>query len=149
MALSVNGGGNGSRRRSRYMSSIADINVTPFVDVLLVVLVIFMMTANVMEFGLEIDVPTVTVKRESAQELPVITILKDGQLFLGENPVNVNQLAAEVKRRYANQKAVYVRADKQTNWDPIAQVVSQLGEAKLGVNMVTKSEDLSTRKLRP
>jgi biopolymer transport protein ExbD len=131
------------------MSSIADINVTPFVDVLLVVLVIFMMTANVMEFGLEIEVPTVTVKRESAQELPVITILKDGQLFLGEQPVNINNLAAEVKQRYAGQKAVYVRADKQTNWDPIAQVVSQLGEAKLGVNMVTKSEDLTAKKLRP
>ena len=147
MALSLNGGGNGLRRRSRHMSSISDINVTPFVDVLLVVLVIFMMTANVMEFGLEIDVPTVNTQRASAEELPVITILKDGQLFLGENPVNINQLAAEVKRRYTNQKAVYVRADKQTNWDPIAQVVSQLGDAKLAVNMVTKSEDLTAKKL--
>ena len=60
MAISINGGGL-KRGRSRGLASLSEINVTPFVDVLLVVLVIFMITANVMEFGLEIDVYMVRV----------------------------------------------------------------------------------------
>lgn len=147
MAVSMNGGGL-HRGRSRRLAAMADINVTPFVDVLLVVLVIFMITANVMEFGLEIEVPQVKTVRESTRELPIITITKDSNLYLGETPVNINELAQAIRTRYPAQQDVYVRADKETTWDPIAQVVSQLGEAKLKVQMVTKSEDLERRKRR-
>jgi biopolymer transport protein ExbD len=147
MAVSLNGGGL-QRGRSRQLSAMSDINVTPFVDVLLVVLVIFMITANVMEFGLEIEVPQVKTVRESTRELPIITITKDSNLYLGETPVNINELAEAIRTRYPTQQDVYVRADKETTWDPIAQVVSQLGEAKLKVQMVTKSEDFERRKRR-
>ncbi len=147
MAVSLNGGGL-QRGRSRQLSAMSDINVTPFVDVLLVVLVIFMITANVMEFGLEIEVPQVKTVRESTRELPIITITKDSNLYLGETPVNINELAQAIRTRYPTQQDVYVRADKETTWDPIAQVVSQLGEAKLKVQMVTKSEDFERRKRR-
>ncbi len=147
MAVSMNGGGL-QRGRSRRLAAMSDINVTPFVDVLLVVLVIFMITANVMEFGLEIEVPQVKTVRESTRELPIVTITKDSNLYLGETPVNINELAQAIRTRYPAQQDVYVRADKETTWDPIAQVVSQLGEAKLKVQMVTKSEDLERRKRR-
>jgi biopolymer transport protein ExbD/biopolymer transport protein TolR len=86
--------------------------------------------------------------RESTRELPIITITKDSNLYLGETPVNINELAEAIRTRYPTQQDVYVRADKETTWDPIAQVVSQLGEAKLKVQMVTKSEDFERRKRR-
>ena len=146
MAVSLNGGLH--RGRSGSLAAMSEINVTPFVDVLLVVLVIFMITANVMEFGLEIDVPQVKSTRESARELPIVTITKDSNLYLGDKPVNIHELAQLVRTRYPKQEEVYVRADKETTYDPIAQVISELGEAKLKVQMVTKSEDLERRKRR-
>ena len=146
MAVSLNGGLH--RGRSSSLAAMSEINVTPFVDVLLVVLVIFMITANVMEFGLEIDVPQVKSTRESARELPIVTITKDSNLYLGDKPVNIHELAQLVRSRYPKQEEVYVRADKETTYDPIAQVISELGEAKLKVQMVTKSEDLERRKRR-
>jgi biopolymer transport protein ExbD len=60
--------------------------------------------------------------------------------------VNLNLLADEIRKRSKHPSAVYVRADRRTPWDPIAQVVATLGEAKLAVNMVTQPEDLAERR---
>jgi biopolymer transport protein ExbD len=139
MAFSTNGGGYRSGRRSR--NAIADINVTPFVDVVLVLLIIFMLTAHVMEFGIEVDVPKVRTVKESAQEMPVVTITKDGVFKLNTDDVNINDLAATIRRKYGKTKGVFVRADKETIWDPIAQVTAELGAAGFQVNMVTQPED--------
>ena len=62
--------------------------------------------------------------------------------------ISLDELADAIRKRYPTQDAVYVRADKETTYDPIAQVISQLGEAKLKVQMVTKAEDLEQRKRR-
>jgi biopolymer transport protein ExbD len=142
VAITVNGGASNSRSRRRdYSSSLSEINVTPFVDVMLVLLIIFMLTAHVMEFGIEVDVPKVRQVRDSAKELPVVNITKDGTLYLNEKPTNFNVLPAEIARRFGDAKAVYLRADKDTVWEPIAQVMSELGAAKLQVNVVTQPED--------
>jgi biopolymer transport protein ExbD len=140
MAFSFNAGGGGKRRRGR-QGTLSEINIVPLVDVVLVLLVIFMLTAHVMEFGLEVDVPKVKTIKDSAEELPVVSVTKTGELYLGEAPVNVNKLSGEVRRRFPNSKAVYVRADRATIWDPIAQVISTLGDAKMDVRMVTQPED--------
>jgi biopolymer transport protein ExbD len=147
MALSVNGGGMPGRNRRPY-SSLSDINITPFVDVLLVLLIIFMLTAHVMEFGIEVDVPKVRQVRDSAQELPVVSITRDGNLFLNEKPVNINELPTEIKRRFSQSDQVYLRADKNTPWDPIAQVMSELNRAQIKINAVTQPEDEAERKRR-
>jgi len=140
MAFSTNGGGyHRSGRRGGH--AIADINVTPFVDVVLVLLIIFMLTAHVMEFGLEVDVPKVRTVKESAQEMPVVTITKDGVTKLNTDDVNITDLPATIRRKYGKAKGVYVRADKETIWDPIAQVTAELGAAGFQVNMVTQPED--------
>src|SRR6202158_3875503 len=120
MAISVNNGGSSSgRRRSYRTSTLSEINVTPFVDVVLVLLIIFMLTAHVMEFGIEVDVPKVRTVKESAQEMPVVTITKDALIKLNTEDVNINDLAAAIKRKYGKAQGVYVRADKETIWDPI------------------------------
>ena len=143
MAFSMKHGGR--RRRGGY-EALAEINIIPLVDVVLVLLIIFMLTAHVMEFGLEVDVPKVRQVRNSAEELPVVSISKDGEMKLNEKDVNINEVGDLVKKRFPGQKAVYVRADKATPWDPIAQVVSELGESKLEVRMVTQPLDEGTRR---
>jgi biopolymer transport protein ExbD len=143
MAFSSNGGGYRSGRRGSH--AISEINVTPFVDVVLVLLIIFMLTAHVMEFGIEVDVPKVRTVKESAQEMPVVTITKDGVFKLNTDDVNINDLAATIRRKYGKAKGVYVRADKETIWDPIAQVTAELGAAGFQVNMVTQPEDSSSK----
>jgi biopolymer transport protein ExbD len=146
VAISINSGGNSRSRRRAYSGAISEINVTPFVDVMLVLLIIFMLTAHVMEFGIEVDVPKVRTVKDSAKELPVVNITKDGTLYLNETEVNINDLPAEIARRFVGAKAVYLRADKDTVWEPIAQVMSELGAAKLQVNAVTKPEDLADKR---
>jgi biopolymer transport protein ExbD len=143
-----NNGLRGGRGRFGGHGTMAEINIVPLVDVVLVLLVIFMITANVMEFGMEVDVPKVKTVRESAEELPVINITRSGELFLNEKSVNINDLAGEIRSRFRNPKSVYVRADKATIWDPIAQVISELGAAKIDVKVVTQPEDEADKKRR-
>src|ERR1035437_9147647 len=125
MAFSTNGGGHRPGRRGS--AAISEINVTPVVDVGLVLLIIFMLTAHVMEFGIEVDAPKVRTLKASAQEMPVVTITKDGVIKLNTDDVNINNLATVIKQKYGKAKGVYVRADKETIWDPIAQVTAELG----------------------
>jgi biopolymer transport protein ExbD len=140
----------GGRRGRRFggPSAMSEINVVPLVDVVLVLLVIFMITANVMEFGLDIQVPQVRRVQNTAQDLPVVSITKNGESFLNDKPVNIHLLADTVRQRFRNATAVYVRADKETPWDPIAQIVAELGEAKFEVKMVTAPIDEAARQRR-
>jgi biopolymer transport protein ExbD len=143
MAFSTNGGGYRSNRRGN--PPLSEINVTPFVDVVLVLLIIFMLTAHVLEFGIEVDVPKVRTIKESAQDMPVVTITKDALIKLNADDVNINDLAATIRQKFGKAKGVYVRADKETIWDPIAQVTAELGAAGFQVNMVTQPEDSSSK----
>src|SRR5579875_555167 len=147
MAISFNGGGAGSRGRAS--GALSEINVTPFVDVVLVLLIIYMLTSHVMEFGLEIDVPHVRAVRESAKELPVVNLTKDGLVYLNtpQNQVNINELGKVLRAKYGpSAKAVYVRADKDTVFQPIASVLAQLGADGFQVNVVTQPEDSTAKR---
>jgi biopolymer transport protein ExbD len=131
-------GGNGRRRYGGGIGTLSEINIIPLVDVVLVLLIIFMLTAHVMEFGLEINVPEVKQVKDTAEELPVVSVTRSGKIYLNESPVNINAISSEVQKRFKGAKSVYVRADKATVYDPIAQVISTLAEAHLDVKMVTK-----------
>ena len=148
MAFSFDNGGGNSRRRSRGPAgAISEINVTPFVDVMLVLLIIFMITAHVMEFGIEVDVPKVRNVKETAQELVVVNVTKDARLFLNDKPVNINELVPLVEQRVGRRRQVYLRADKETPWDNVAQVMNELSAAKppIGINAVTQPEDAADK----
>jgi biopolymer transport protein ExbD len=146
MAIGVNGNGNGfgSRRRGT-TGTLSEINVTPFVDIMLVLLIIFMLTAHIMDFGLQVDVPKVRQVKETAQELPTITIYKTGDLYLNEKMVNFNDLKGEIQGRFGTAKAVYVKADKETIYDAVAQVVAELGADGFQVNLVTQPVDTAAK----
>ena len=145
MAFNFNNGGGSGRGRFRGSGTLSEINIVPLVDVVLVLLIIFMLTAHVMEFGLEVEVPKVRSVKETAEELPVITLNRDGEIYLGEVPVNINEIGKAVREKYPRMNAVYVRADKDTVWNVMAQVVAALGEAKLDVRLVTQPEDAADR----
>ena len=145
MAFSTQNGMSSPRGRRGGMASMAEINIVPLVDVVLVLLVIFMLTAHVMEFGIEVDVPKVRMVKDTAQQMPVVTITKEGSVTLNGKPVNINDLAAVIHQNFAKTNGVYVRADKDVVWDIVAQVTAVLGQAKFQVNFVTKPEDTAAR----
>ncbi|HXU20315.1 MAG TPA: biopolymer transporter ExbD [Verrucomicrobiae bacterium] len=151
MAFSVGGSSspNGSvfgNKRFRGNTQLAEINIIPLVDVVLVLLIIFMLTAHVMEFGMEVEVPKVDTTQDTAKELPVITISRDGDSFLNEKRVNIHDIGRAVKSRFQNANSVYLRADRQANWDQVAQVIAACSQAKLAVNVVTQPEDHAARR---
>jgi biopolymer transport protein ExbD len=139
MAISTGGFGRGGRARSR--AALSEINVTPFVDVALVLLIIFMITAHALESGINVDVPKTKTTSVVTKELPVVSVTKAGDLYLGKDEININQLVDAIHSRYPGQNAVYLKADREATMDLGVQVMSILGNAKFGINVVTKLDD--------
>jgi biopolymer transport protein ExbD len=140
MAFSTgsNGGMRGRRRFGASYGSLSEINVVPLVDVVLVLLIIFMLTAHVMDYGLEIEVPKTKITKENNDVLPVLTIDRGQKLQLNGKTVNINDLPAQLARRFKGQKSVYVVADGSIRWDIMAQVLVSLNAAQITPRMVTK-----------
>jgi biopolymer transport protein ExbD len=139
MAFNMTGGSGG--RRSRGLPAMAEINVTPFVDVVLVLLIIFIITAHVMDYGIDVEVPKTTTVATSVKDLPIVVINRAGEVYLGSTPVNYQKLAAAIRDKYPGQTAVYLRADHATQFDPVAQVMNVLGTEQFKVNVVTQPYD--------
>jgi biopolymer transport protein ExbD len=136
-----NGNGRGRRRFSGGVGTLSEINIVPLVDVVLVLLIIFMLTAHVMEFGLEINVPKTKEVRDTVEDLPVLSISRSGNLFLNDKKININQIASEVNRKFPDSKKVYVKADAAVVFDPVVQVISILGKNGLTPLIVTKPDE--------
>ena len=128
------------------MPSMADINVTPFVDVVLVLLIIFIITAHVMDYGIEVQVPKTKSVATSVKDLPVVLISKKGDLLLNSDRVQLTDLVDTLHKRFPDQNAVYVRADGQVTWDVLAQVGAKLGEGKFNIQLVTEPADSGTHR---
>ena len=144
MAITLNRSNGG--RRSRGVPAMAEINVTPFVDVALVLLIIFMITAHAMDSGIDVDVPKTTTVASTTKDLPVVSIMKTGELFLGKDPINLNLLVDAIHTRYPGQNAVYIKADRLTTMDVSVPVMNMLGNAKFGVSIVTRLDDQGRRR---
>ncbi len=83
--------------------------------------------------------------QDTAENLPVVTISKNGEVFLSDKPTNINELGDRIRQKFPNTKSAFLRADSQTVYDPIAQVVSALSEAKIDVKLVTQPVDEAGR----
>ena len=140
----ANGGTGG--RRSRGMPSMADINVTPFVDVVLVLLIIFIITAHVMDYGIEVQVPKTKTVATSTKDLPVVLISQKGDLYLNSDRVQLVNLVDTLHKHFPDQNAVYIRADGQVTWDILAQVGAKLGEGKFNIQLVTEPANSGSRR---
>jgi biopolymer transport protein TolR len=121
---------------------MADINVTPFVDVMLVLLIIFMVTAPMMMQGMDVALPQVTAKAlETKEEHLMITVRKDDQIFINDFPVTIDTLQDKLAKiiQGRTDPEVYLKADREVAYGVVAQVMAQIREAgvdKLG--MVTE-----------
>jgi biopolymer transport protein ExbD len=145
MAFSMSGGSGAGRGRGRGSGTLSEINIVPLVDVVLVLLIIFMLTAHVMEFGMEVEVPKVTTVRDKVDVLPVLTVNRQGETYLNEKPVNLFELGKELKRRFPNADSVYLRADKNTTWEAAIQVVDAASRSGVKVNLVAKPVEANGR----
>src|ERR1700710_3151981 len=132
MAFSVTG---------RTQSSLAEINITPLVDVVLVLLLIFMLTAPVLQSGVEVAVPHTRSVNQLTEERTVITIDKDQNVFLQDKPVNVNALPSllMVTNGKGKSKVVYVRADEKVPFGAFASVMDAVKQAGItNISIVTQ-----------
>src|SRR5437588_151742 len=98
----------------RTQTSLADINITPLVDVVLVLLIIFMLTARVLQSGIEVSVPKTRTVKEITEERMVISINKQQRVFLGNDPVNINEIGARLRQKIRDPQhhSIFVLADE-------------------------------------
>ncbi len=122
-------------------TSLSEINITPLVDVVLVLLVIFMLTAPILQSGIEVNLPKTRTVKAVRSEKVVITITKDETLYVGNNPVNIHALGDIVKQKLGGDTntPVYLRADQAVPFGVFAQVMDVLEQAKVtNVSVVTR-----------
>lgn len=149
MGASLNTGGGGSRRTRRRSRKppMSEINVTPFVDVMLVLLIIFMVTAPLLTSGVSLELPSSTGKQLRPTKEPPVTlsIKADGRVFLQEAEVPLDKVVAKLlavsKAGYKEQ--IYVRGDKSISYEKVMKVmglISAAGFTKLSLvtNLDTK-----------
>ena len=130
-----------SRASARRRAPMADINVTPLVDVMLVLLIIFMVTAPLLTAGVPVDLPDSRAKALPQEDKPIeVSIDRDGRVFVDKDAVTDDQLQARLERIAALPKPpqVFVRGDKGLNWQRVMAVMGEINRAGLTrVGLVT------------
>lgn len=117
-------------------STLSEINMVPFIDVVLVLLIIFMITAPILQSGIEVDVPKTSTIKEMNEVRLVISIDKNQLVYIGDSPVNINRLGAQVKAQLKKpQDSVFLRADETIPFGVFAKVVDTLRVA--GINNIS------------
>ena len=134
MAMSVGNSGiqGGRRRRSRRHAPMSEINVTPFVDVMLVLLIIFMVAAPLLTVGVPIDLPETQAKQLNSETQPItISVREEGQIFLQETEITAEELIPKLKAiaRNGYDERLYVRGDRATNYGTVMRLMGALNQA--------------------
>jgi len=125
---------------SRPRQFLAEINVIPLVDVILVLLVIFMVTAPMLHRGLDINLPTSAANNIKAEERLIVTIQRDHTLSLGNDPISLIDLKSKLRDAKASNPliSVYLRADKTVPYGRVVQIMDEVKGAKIErLGMVT------------
>src|SRR5678816_2265805 len=125
----------------RTQTSLSDINVTPLVDVVLVLLIIFMVTAPVLQSGIEVSVPKTRTVKEITEERMVISIDKQQRVFMGNDPVNINEIGERLhqKVRDPSRQFIFVRADEDVPFGAFATVMDAVKSSGItNVSIVTQ-----------
>jgi biopolymer transport protein TolR len=127
---------------SRDSTTISQINVTPLVDVMLVLLVIFMVTAPIIQQGVQVNLPQAKAAAiPGTDELLVVSIAKNGKIYLNDNVMSLDELGAKMRaiRTNLTDKQVYVRADQDVRYGLVMQTIAELKQAGIDrVGMVTR-----------
>jgi len=124
------------RQNTGTSTALAEINVTPLVDVVLVLLIIFMVTAPFLQGGLEVDLPKVATKGMDVREGLIISVRRGGTLAVGERTVPDGQFEDALKRARAAERPVYLKADQSVPYGEIVSLIARLrraGVSQLGL----------------
>ncbi len=145
MGMSVGGsggGGGGRRRRGGKRSPVSEINVTPLVDVMLVLLIIFMVAAPMMTVGVPIDLPETQAKALNSETQPITVSVKDnGEVYLQETPIAVDEIAAKLEAIATTgySERIFVRGDAAAPYGVIADVMARIqGAGFKNIGLVTQ-----------
>ncbi len=128
-------------REGHTQTALAEINITPLVDVVLVLLVIFMLTAPVLQSGIEVAVPKTHTVHEITTQRAVVTIDRQQRVFLGDQPVNLAELPAKLKNPNADpaHQVIYLRADEKVPFGAFASVMDAVKQAGItNISIVTQ-----------
>src|SRR5215510_1565657 len=131
-------------REGRTQTTLSEINMIPFIDIVLVLLIIFMVTAPVIQSGIEVNVPQTVVVREIAEEKLVVSIKKDETVYLQNEPVNINLLGEKIREKLLDptRQSVYLRADRDIPFGTFAIVMDRLKSVGIeNVSIVTQPLD--------
>ena len=131
-------------REGKTQTTLAEINMIPFIDIVLVLLIIFMVTAPVIQSGIDVNVPKTQVVREIAEEKLVVTINKSQDLYLQNEAVNLNQLGDKIHEKLLDpsRQSVYLMADQTVPFQTFATVLDALKLAGVeNVSIVTQPLD--------
>ncbi|MDF1633680.1 protein TolR [Mycoplana sp. MJR14] len=146
MGMSVGGGkgGGGRRRRGGRKAVMSEINVTPFVDVMLVLLIIFMVAAPMMTVGVPLDLPKTSAKALNAETQPItVSVKADGAVFLQETAIPVEEIAAKLEAVATTgyTERIFVRGDGAAPYGVIADVMSRIQSAGFtNIGLVTEQK---------
>ncbi len=127
--------------------SISQINVTPLVDVMLVLLVIFMVTAPIIQQGVQVNLPQAKAAAIAGQEEQlVVAVTRNGRIYLNDNPMKLEELGQKLRaiRQLQKSKEVFLRADQDVRYGLVMKVVAEIKEAgieKLGMVTQPLSQD--------
>ena len=122
---------NGSGKKGRYRP-MAEINVTPFVDVMLVLLIVFMVAAPLLTVGVPVDLPDAAARPLPDDNKPIeVSVDRNGEIFLGDAPVRLNELVARLAAVTRNRMdaRIYVRGDQSLPYGSVMAVVGQINAA--------------------
>jgi biopolymer transport protein TolR len=126
----------------RDSTTISQINVTPLVDVMLVLLVIFMVTAPIIQQGVQVNLPQAKAGAiPGTEELLVVTIAKNGKIYLNDNPMSVAELGEKLRaiRKLQSDKQVYLRADQDVRYGLVMKTIAEIKQAGIErLGMVTR-----------
>jgi biopolymer transport protein TolR len=127
-------------------TSLSDINIVPFVDVVLVLLIIFMITAPILQSGIEVELPKTKTVKEIAESRLVITIDRAQRVYLGNDPVNIHEIGQKVHAQMQNPQsdAVFLRCDETVPFGSFATVVDELRQSGIQ-NISVVTEPISSR----
>ncbi len=125
-----------ARKRMSTTHTISEINVTPFVDVVLVLLINFMITAPMLMRSMDVSLPSATLQRDSPSERTIVTVDAQGRTFVNNRAVNIELLEDEIKQRVEvdNLRVTYLRADETLQYKEIIKIMDLLKRA--GVDTV-------------
>jgi biopolymer transport protein TolR len=150
MALNTPSLPSGSARGRRQIgTSLSEINVTPFVDVMLVLLVIFMVTAPMMQSGIGVNLPRAETDSKPADEGLTLTVTKDQYVHIGEATVNINLLERRLNEYFYNKpkKVVYLQADESLPFSVIVRIMDITKKAGIEViGIITEPVDIKDKK---